>query len=323
MLELIPFFVFLACLFMVYALYLITSRTSEAKRTILKERLADAIRSSVHSKDLEVQLVRRELLSEIPWVNRVMLGIQVTSQMKKMIDQAASEVTVMRLILFSLTAGVLAFLAVSMISTSYLMMFFFAIVATALPFIHILAKRKKRLNKFLQLLPDALDLMSRGLSAGHAFTEALQMVSTEMPEPIASEFRKTYDEQNLGLSLKLALENMVERVPLLDLRMCVTAVLIQRETGGNLSELLEKVAHTIRERFKIMEDLKTMTLSSRWSAWLLCFLPIFLAIYVTVMNPGYMDVMWRDPRGHWLLAIAAIMQILGMLMVQKIMRIKI
>ena len=323
MLSLIPFFVFLACLFMVYALYLITSRSTEAKRTLLKERLADAIRSSVHSNDLEVQLVRRELLSEIPWVNRVMLGIQITSQMKKMIDQAASEVTVMRLILFSLTAGVLAFLAVSMVSTSYLLMFFFAILATVLPFLHILAKRKKRLNKFLQLLPDALDLMSRGLSAGHAFTEALQMVSTEMPEPISSEFRKTYEEQNLGLSLKLALDNLVERVPLLDLRMCVTAVMIQRETGGNLSELLEKVAHTIRERFRIMEDLKTMTLSSRWSAWLLCGLPIFLAVYVTLMNPGYMDVMWRDPRGHWLLAIAAIMQILGILMVQKIMRIRI
>jgi tight adherence protein B len=323
MLSFIPFLVFLACLFMVYALYLFTSRTSEAKRTLLKERLADAIRSSVHSQDLEVQLVRRELLSEIPWVNRVLLGIQLTSQFKKMIDQAASEVTVMRLILFSLTAGVLAALAVSMISTSYLLMFFFGILATSLPFIHILMKRRKRLNKFLQLLPDALDLTSRGLSAGHAFTEALQMVSTEMPEPIASEFRKTYEEQNLGLSLKLALENLVERVPLLDLRMCVTAVMIQRETGGNLSELLEKVAHTIRERFRIMEDLKTMTLSSRWSAWLLCGLPIFLAVYVTLMNPGYMDVMWRDPRGHWLLAIAAIMQILGILMVQKIMRIRI
>ncbi len=164
-----------------------------------------------------------------------------------------------------------------------------------------IAKRKKRLNKFLQLLPDALDLMSRGLSAGHAFTEALQMVASEMPEPISMEFRKTYEEQNLGLSLKLALENLVQRVPLLDLRMCVTAVMIQRETGGNLSELLEKVAYTIRERFRIMEDLKTMTLSSRWSAWLLCALPIFLAVYITFMNPGYMDVMWRDPRGHKLL----------------------
>ena len=320
---LIPFFVFLTGLFLTYALFLLTSRASDKKRALLKERLADAIRSSAHSTDMDVQLARQELMSEIPWLNRVLIKVQVSSKLKQMIDQADSHITVMRLILFSLTAGVLAFLAVSMISASYLLMGFFAVIATALPFLHIHSKRKKRLKKFLQLLPDALDLMSRGLSAGHAFTEALQMVSTEMPEPIATEFRKTYEEQNLGLSLKLALENLVERVPILDLRMCVTAVLIQRETGGNLSELLEKVAYTIRERFRIMEDLKTMTLSSRWSAWLLCGLPIFLAVYVTFMNPGYMDVMWRDARGNRLLAIAAIMQVLGMLMVQKIMKIRI
>ncbi len=320
---LILFFVFLAGLFLTYTLFLFTSRASDKKRAILKERLADAIRSSVHSTDIDVQLARQELLSEIPWMNRVLIKLQASSKLKQMIDQADAHITVMRLILFSLTAGVLAFLAVSMVSASYLLMGFFAVIATALPILHIHAKRKKRLKKFLQLLPDALDLMSRGLSAGHAFTEALQMVSTEMPEPIASEFRKTYEEQNLGLSLKLALENLVERVPILDLRMCVTAVLIQRETGGNLSELLEKVAYTIRERFRIMEDLKTMTLSSRWSAWLLCALPIFLAVYVSFMNPGYMDVMWRDARGNRLLAIAAIMQVLGMLMVQKIMKIRI
>jgi tight adherence protein B len=323
MLQLIPFFVFLAGLFLVYTLYLITSRSSDAKRALLKERLADAIRSSAHSTDEDVQLARLELMSEIPWVNRMLLRMQVTSRLKQIIDQADLQITVMRLVLFSLTAGVLAFLAVSMLSTSTLLAMLLAVMATMLPFLHILTKRRKRLHKFLQLLPDALDLMSRGLSAGHAFTEALQMVASEMPEPISMEFRKTYEEQNLGLSLKLALENLVQRVPLLDLRMCVTAVMIQRETGGNLSELLEKVAHTIRERFRIMEDLKTMTLSSRWSAWLLCALPIFLAVYVTVMNPGYMDVMWRDPRGHWLLAIAGIMQILGMLLVQKIMNIRI
>ena len=323
MFQLIPFFVFLAGLFLVYALFLLTSRSSDAKRALLKERLADAIRSSAHSIDDDVQLARQELMSEIPWVNRVLLRMQITSQLKQIIDQADSQITVMRLVLFSLTAGVFAFLAVTMLSPSILMALLFAVIAAALPFLHIFSKRRKRLNKFLQLLPDALDLMSRGLSAGHAFTEALQMVSSEMPEPISMEFRKTYEEQNLGLSLKLALENLVQRVPLLDLRMCVTAVMIQRETGGNLSELLEKVAHTIRERFRIMEDLKTMTLSSRWSAWLLCGLPIFLAVYVSVMNPGYMDVMWRDPRGHWLLAIAGIMQVLGMLMVQKIMKIRI
>jgi tight adherence protein B len=320
---LILFFVFLTGLFLTYTLFLFTSRASDKKRAILKERLADAIRTSAHSTDMDVQLARQELLSEIPWMNRALIKLQVSSKLKQMIDQADAHITVMRLILFSLTAGVLAFLAVSMVSASYLLMGFFAVVATLLPFLHIQRKRKKRLKKFLQLLPDALDLMSRGLSAGHAFTEALQMVSTEMPEPVATEFRKTYEEQNLGLSLKLALENMVERVPLLDLRMCVTAVMIQRETGGNLSELLEKVAYTIRERFRIMEDLKTMTLSSRWSAWLLCALPIFLAVYVTIMNPGYMDVMWRDARGNRLLAIAAIMQLLGMLMVQKIMKIRI
>lgn len=320
---LVPFFVFLACLFVVYALYLLTSRKSDARRRLLNERLAEAIRTSAHSTDVDVQLAREELLSEIPWVNRSLIKFEISASLKRMIDQADLQITVMRLVLFSFTATALGFLAASMITVSLPLKCLFAFVAGALPFLHVMGKRKKRLKKFLQLLPDALDLMARGLSAGHAFTEALQMVATEMPEPIASEFRKTYDEQNLGLSLKLALDNLIHRVPLLDLRMCVTAIMIQRETGGNLSELLEKVAYTIRERFRIMEDLKTMTLSSRWSAWLLCGLPIFLAIYMTVVNPNHMEVMWRDPRGHTLLFIAAAMQIMGMLMVQKIMRIKI
>jgi tight adherence protein B len=320
---LVLFFVFLTGLFLIYALFLFTSRKSDAKRALLDERLAEAIRSSAHSTDVEVQLAREELLSEIPWLNRSLVKLEITTRLKRIIDQADLQVTVMRLLLFSGTAAALGFLAASMITVSLPLKALFGFIAGALPFLHVLAKRRKRLKRFLQLLPDALDLMSRGLSAGHAFTEALQMVATEMPEPIASEFRKTYDEQNLGLSLKLALENLVQRIPLLDLRMCVTAIMIQRETGGNLSELLEKVAYTIRERFRIMEDLKTLTLSSRWSAWLLCLLPIFLAVYMSVMNPTYMEVMWRDPRGHTLLFVAAVMQLLGMLMVQKIMKIKI
>jgi tight adherence protein B len=320
---LVLFFVFLAGLFLVYALFVFTSRKSDARRRLLNERLSEAIRSSAASSDVDVQLAREELLSEIPWLNRSLLKVQVTGSLKRMIDQADLHVTVMRLLLFAATAAALGFLAAAMITVSLPLRILFALIAGVLPFLHVWNKRKKRMKKFLQLLPDALDLMSRGLSAGHAFTESLQMVATEMPEPICSEFRKTYDEQNLGLSLKLALENLVQRMPLLDLRMCVTAIMIQRETGGNLSELLEKVAYTIRERFRIMEDLKTLTLSSRWSAWLLCGLPIFLAIYMTAMNPTYMEVMWRDPRGHNLLFVAAVMQILGMLMVQKIMKIKI
>jgi len=172
-------------------------------------------------------------------------------------------------------------------------------------------------------LPDALDLMSRSLAAGHAFSESMHMVSTEMPEPIATEFRKTYEEQNLGLSLKLALDNLTHRIPLLDLRMCVTAVLIQRETGGNLAEILEKVAQTIRERFRIMGDLKTLTTSSRMSAWLLCGLPIFVTFAITFLNPEYMAVLWKDQRGHYLIGVALLLQITGMLIVRKILRIKI
>jgi tight adherence protein B len=179
------------------------------------------------------------------------------------------------------------------------------------------------LNAFLEQLPDALELMSRALQAGHAFAESLHMISTEMPEPVATEFRKTYEEQNLGLSLKLALENLSERVPILDLRFCVTAIMIQRETGGNLAEILEKVSVTIRERFRILEDLNTLTTSARMSAWILCGLPLFVAVAVTVMNPDYMSVLWRDPRGHNLLFAAAFMQITGMLIIKKILKIKI
>ncbi len=320
---LIPFVVFVTCLFVTYALYLVTSRSSDKRRRLLNDRLAEAIRSSANSNDAEVQLAREELLSEIPWLNRSLVKIAFTSRLKRIIDQADLNITVMALVLFSGIAGALGFLATYMVSPSLLLQLVVGLLAGSFPFLHVMSKRKKRMKCFLQLLPDALDLMGRGLSAGHAFTEALHMVATEMPDPIAGEFRKTYDEQNLGLSLKLALDNLVHRMPLLDLRMCVTAILIQRETGGNLSELLEKVAHTIRERFRIQEDLKTLTLSSRWSAWLLCALPVGLAVYMSAMNPDYMEVMWRDPRGHRLLAVAAIMQVLGMLMVKKIMHIKI
>jgi tight adherence protein B len=240
-----------------------------------------------------------------------------------MIEQADLNITVTRLMMFSLMAGILGALAMSVLTPAWILALVAGLVAASLPFLHVVWKRHKRLREFLMLLPDALDLMSRALQAGHAFPEALHMVSTEMPEPIATEFRKTYEEQNLGLSLKLALENLSTRIPLLDLRLCITAIMIQRETGGNLAEVLEKVAYTIRERFRILEDLRTLTTSSRMSAWILCGLPLFIALAVTFMNPDYMSVLWHDPRGHKLMAVAIALQITGMLVIRKILRIKI
>jgi tight adherence protein B len=320
---LLSFLVFIFALFLVLGAYLAATQGSDAKRKRLRQRLSEALLHSAHTEDIEVVLARNELMSEIPALNRMLLRVQTALQLKRMLDQADLHITPSRLVMFSGMAGILALLAVSIITISMPLIILSGVVAALLPFLHVWWKRKRRFDQFLDNLPDALELMSRALSAGHAFSEALHMVAEEMPDPIAGEFRKTYEEQNLGLSLKLALENLMERIPLLDLRMCVTAVLIQRETGGNLGEILEKVAYTIRERFRIMGDLKTLTTSSRLSAWLLCGLPIFVAIAVTFMNPDYMAVLWKDQRGHYLIAAAIFMQFTGMLIVRKILNIKI
>ena len=319
----IPFLVFVSCLFLTFAAYFVATRGSDKRRARLQQRLSDALLYSSHADDAEVRLAREELMSEIPLLNRMLVRLQVAMRLKRMLDQADLQITVTRLLMFSVMAGILAALAVSMLTVSLLAIAGAGLAATVIPFLHVVWKRRERLNAFLEHLPDALELMSRSLSAGHAFSESLQMVSAEMPEPIATEFRKTYEEQNLGLSLKLALDNLAERIPLLDLRLCITAIMIQRETGGNLAEILEKVAQTIRERFRIMEDLKTLTTSSRMSAWILCAIPIFLAVAVTVMNPEYMSVLWSDPRGHKLIALAVVLQITGMLVIRKILNIKI
>ena len=320
---LISFLVFLFALFLVLGAYLLATQGTDAKRARLRQRLSEALLHSAHTEDIEVVLARNELMSEIPWLNRSLVRVQAALHLKRLLDQADLHITPSRLVMFSGMAGLLAALATSVVSISILLIVVAGFAAASIPFVHVWWMRKKRFDSFLEHLPDAMDLMSRGLSAGHGFAEAMHMVSTEMPEPIATEFRKTYEEQNLGLSLKLALENLVDRIPLLDLRMCITAVLIQRETGGNLAEILEKVAYTIRERFRIMGDLKTLTTSSRMSAWLLCALPIGVTLVITGMNPDYMAILWKDYRGHYLIATALFLQVTGMLIVRKILRIKI
>lgn len=319
----ISFLVFVFALFLVLGAYLLATHGTDKKRARLQKRLSEALMHSAQSEDVDVVLARNELMSEIPWVNRTLISIQAALHLKRMLDQADLHITPSRLIMFSFMAGMLGALAASVVTVFIPLMILAGLICAALPLVHVYYKRKKRFDKFLEQLPDALDLISRALSAGHAFSEALHMVSVEMPDPVATEFRKAYEEQNLGLSVKLALENLTARMPILDLKMCVTAILIQRETGGNLAEILEKVAYTIRERFRILGDLKTLTTSSRMSAWLLCGLPIFVAVMVTVMNPEYMSVLWKDPRGHYLIAAAMFMQVTGMLIVRKILKIKI
>ena len=239
-----------------------------------------------------------------------------------MIRQAGLELTVSRLLAFSFIAGILGGLAAYSLFNILIALLVFA-VAAALPILNVAWKRSKRLRKFNAQLPDTLDLLSRSLGVGHAFSEALHQVGSEMPDPIATEFRITFEEQKLGLTIKAALDRLSERVPLADLRLCVTAMHIQRETGGNLSEILEKVAQTIRERFKLLEDFRTMTTSARGSAWILCGLPFGLVFVLTIINPEYMSVLIHDQRGHYVIAVAIMLQLLGMFFIKKILDIKV
>src|SRR5882762_9831245 len=169
----IAFLVFVFALFLVFGAYLLATRGSDAKRDRLRKRLGDALLHSAHTDDVEVVLARNELLSEIPWLNQSLVRIQAAMQLKRMLDQADLHITPSRLVMFSLMAGMLAALAASMITVSILVMFVAGIAAASLPFVHVWWKRKKRFDHFLEHLPDALDLMSRALSAGHAFSEAM------------------------------------------------------------------------------------------------------------------------------------------------------
>src|ERR1041384_4219528 len=221
----ISFLVFVFALFLVLGAYLFATHGTDQKRAKLQKRLSEALLHSAQSEDIEVVLARNELLSEIPWMNQMLINIQAALHLKQVLDQADLHITPSRLLMFSFMAGMLGGLAASVLTVFIPLMVLAGLICASIPLVHVWYKRKKRFDKFLEQLPEALDLVSRALSAGHAFAEALHMISVEMPEPIATEFRKTYEEQNLGLSIKLALENLTQRIPLLDLKMCVTAIL--------------------------------------------------------------------------------------------------
>jgi tight adherence protein B len=314
--------IFLFFLFATYALFLVMSRKSDTRQARLQQRVAEALQESSTVSGDEIQITREDTIGGAPFINELLSSLDVTSKLDKMLRQADMQITVTRLLTFCLVAGLMAGLATYTVLNG-LVALLVAIVAAILPILNVSTKRKKRLRKFNAQLPDTLDLLSRSLSVGHAFSESLHQVASEMPDPIATEFRIAFEEQKLGLSTKAALDRLTERIPLLDLRLCVTAMHIQRETGGNLGEILEKVSHTIRERFKLMEDFRTMTTASRGSAWILCGLPIAIIGLLTLINPDYMTSLLKETRGHYVLAVAATLQFLGIVTINRILNIKI
>jgi len=309
-------------LFLAYALFLLSSRKSDARQARMERRIAEALRDTNRTADEAIQISREDLMGNNAALNRFLSSLDFAKKLESMITQADSQITVSRLLAFSLIIGATAALAAyTVVNGAFALGVFF--LGAAAPILHVAYKRRKRLLKFNSQLPDTLDLLSRSLSVGHAFTEALHQVASEMPDPIAMEFRMAFEEQKLGLSTKVALDRLAERVPIADLRLCVVAIHIQRETGGNLAEILERVANTIRDRFKLMEDFRTMTTSSRASAWILCGLPIGLVFMLSTINPDYMKKLLYDPRGHIVIAVAVVLQLIGMLLIKKILAIKV
>jgi tight adherence protein B len=226
------------------------------------------------------------------------------------------------LLLFSAVLALGAFIVVSKIYNPLV-----GLAATAAagfaPFGVLLVKRSRRLQAFEKAFPEAIDLLGRAVRAGHAFTTGLEMIAQEMPEPLAGEFRITYEEQNFGLPLRDALLNLTERVPLVDVRFFVTALLIQKETGGNLAEILDKLAAVVRDRFRIKGEVRTKTAQGRLTAAILIALPPAMLLLLRTINPEYIRLLFEDPWGPYMLGAAALLQIIGAVVLWRIVQIEV
>jgi tight adherence protein B len=265
-----------------------------------------------------LMLVRDEMLSSVPMVHRFLLQWSWATRLQDFLMQAGMLTKPGKILMLS---GVLGF-------GSYLVAGFFihniyialptGVVGLSLPLLIVAWKRRRRLRRFEEHFPEALDLLGRAVRAGHAFTTGLEMIAKECAEPLAGEFRTTFEEQNFGLPLRDALLNLSERVPLLDVRFFVTALLIQKETGGNLAEILDGLARVIRDRFRIYREVQVRTAQGRLTAAILIALPIFMAVMLSIINPNYMKVLFEDPKGPYILATAAGMQVVGSMILWKI-----
>jgi tight adherence protein B len=239
------------------------------------------------------------------------------------IEQAGVKASITTILLIAIFNAMIGAFVVGLVSRAPWGILVGAGMGFALPFLFLRMKRRRRLYAFEEQFPEALDLISRALKAGHAFATGLKMVADEMPEPVGPEFRKTFDEQNFGLPLKDSLDNLSHRIPSLDVRFFATAVLIQRETGGNLSEILENLAHVVRERFKILRQVRVYTAHGRLTGYVLLGLPAFLSIALMFINPDHMNLLFRERMGQQMLMAALIMQVIGYVWIQKVIKIEV
>lgn len=306
----------------VIAVYLgATSVPAELLRRRVEARISEVHRAV--DDEHHATVVKRQKHGPFPALDRVAIQTFLGYRLAKLIEQAGLRMSISAVILGAMLSSV----AGAMIAVAAFRVAWIWLAAAALgfsgPFAYLRYRRSARMKKFEEQFPEALDLMSRAIRAGHAFTAAMGMVAEEGMDPVGPEFRKSFDEQNFGLPLKDALNGLFERVPLLDVRFFVTAVLIQRETGGNLAEILDNLAHVVRERFKILRQVRVYTAHGRFTGWVLLALPPLLAMALMLINPDHMNLLFRERMGQMMLGTALVMQTVGYFWIRKVIKIEV
>jgi len=320
-LSLFILFTFVAVVLLVEGAYLLWNdyKGPEVKR--LENRLRSL--SAGHHGTEAGSLLKQRSLSNTPWLDRLLLSMPRASALDRLLVQAGAAMTVSRFVLVSALAGAATFLVLLVLRTPLFFALIVAVLMLFVPLLFILRMRGKRLNRFDEQLPEALDLLSRALRAGHAFPSAMQMVAAEATDPIATEFQITFEEINYGVSVSDAMLNLATRVPSIDLRYFVISVMLQRETGGNLSELLDNLANLIRERFKLLGKIRVLAAEGKLSAYILIALPFATALMIFLVNPKFMRVLWTDPAGVNLIFAALIAMMLGSAWMWRIVKIRV
>jgi len=322
MAALMAFVVFLVVALAAFAVFNLLDKRNERAR-LLKERLAAEKKSPERNAEEELALLRDEQLSEIPALDTLLRRSARVSDLQKMLAQAGVEMRAGNFLGISALSAVGCTIIAYLLSKRVEVAWFALIVGFVVPYGYAQYQRNKRFAKFEELFPEAIDTLARAVRAGHAFTTALEMITAEVAEPVAGEFRQLYEEQKFGMPVRDALLNLTERIPLVDVKFFVTAVMLQRETGGNLAEILDNLSYVIRERFKIQRQVRVYTAQGRLTMGLLMGMPPIIVVVMMALNPSFIHPLFADPIGHTLLVLGITLQTIGYFVIRKIIRIQV
>ena len=307
--------------------FLLDQRSARAR--LLRERLASAQKAAERQPNEELALLRDEMLSKIPALDSLLRRSALVSSLQTLLSQADLKIRAVNLLILCLLSsaalGIVSLLATGPLpaNESALFVGMGMVLGAILPYSFASHRRTRRFQRFEELFPEAIDTLARAVRAGHAFTTALELIANEISEPVASEFRKLFEEQKFGLPVRDALLNLSERVPLVDVKFFVTAVMLQRETGGNLAEILDNLSYVIRERFKILRQVRVYTAQGRLTMMLLMGLPPIIVVSMLVLNPSFIQPLFADPIGHALIVAGLSLQTLGYFVIRKTIQIQV